>query len=239
MQLWPACAKAPITILAAANFISAVSSTIQPAFPPSSREIFCILIFFFNPQPTIGLPVKLIIFTLSSETNFSISLPDDVITLTGQKSKPISSDASLTSLPISSPQQSDDEAGFKRTTLPEASAGDNLCAIKLIGKFHGVIAKITPSGNLFIIANLFSAPFSWSIWITSPSIRLASSLPVLKVKIARSTSILASLIGFPVSKVWIWANSSFRWINLSEILSRSSAFWYVGIFLYFGKIPVR
>ncbi len=108
-----------------------------------------------------------------------------------------------------------------------------------MGKFHGVIARISPTGNLFIIPITFSDPLSRSRLINFPSIRFASSLPSLKVRAALSVSILENLSGFPVSDVIRNERSFFLSEIFFDILSRSSDLIYTGDSLYFAKTCVK
>ena len=68
MQTWPEYANEPKTRRATAQSRSAVSSTIAPALPPSSRTTFFLPASAFIFQPTDGLPVKLSSLKRSSAT---------------------------------------------------------------------------------------------------------------------------------------------------------------------------
>src|SRR5512146_3200478 len=106
----------------------------------------------------------------------------------GQKSSPSSLHASSTSFPTSIPHKGELDEGLSRITFDDARAGETLCATRLTGKFHGVMPRIKPIGNLLTIPILYSEPLSKTSGSTSPIIRGASSAPSRKVRTTLSIS---------------------------------------------------
>ena len=54
-------------------------------------------------------------------------------------------------------------AGFSTMVLPASRAAGTLKAIRISGKFHGVMAPMTPSGRRCI--STFLAPSSWITFV--------------------------------------------------------------------------
>ena len=92
------------------------------------------------------------------------------------------------------------DGGLRTIGLPEAIAGDSLCAARLSGKLNGLIAAIGPIGKRRVMPTRSFDDAIRSSGMTSPVIRSASSAPRRNVSDARSTSTRASRIGLPASR---------------------------------------
>src|SRR5712672_2104935 len=150
-QVWPALryfeAMAPLT----AASMSASSKTMNGALPPNSSDNFltvpahcCI-----SNLPTSVEPVKVNLRTIG----FEVSSP------------PTSFDGPVTQekTPFGTPARSAKAengvavAGFNTIVQPAAKAGPALRVIIAAGKFHGVIAAVTPIGSLVTTMRLSEA----------------------------------------------------------------------------------
>ncbi len=87
-------------------------------------------------------------------------------------------------------------AGLHTTALPYASAGAIFQAGIAIGKFHGVMTPITPSGSRITST---STP-GRTERTCSPAVRSASPAKNLKIHAARWTSAMPSAFGLPSSR---------------------------------------
>ena len=87
-------------------------------------------------------------------------------------------------------------------------AGASLCATRFKGKLNGVIASTGPQGNLRDSPHRPAEDGIRSRGNTSPPIRVDSSAATRNVRMARSTSARAALIGLPASRIMVCANCS-------------------------------
>ncbi len=126
---------------------SASSKTINGALPPSSRDTFLIpgAHCSISLAPTSVEPVKEILRTLGlAVSSLPMSPAEPVTTL----STPLGIPARSASSTIASAENGVCDAGLMTMVQPAASAGPALRVIIAAGKFHGVIAAVTPIGCL-------------------------------------------------------------------------------------------
>src|SRR5207247_7864248 len=85
-------------------------------------------------------------------------------------STPGGSPASSASSPIRTAVSGVSSAGLSTTQLPAASAGAHFQPTMIIGKFHGMIAPITPSGSRSVYVNIpgFTAVVSPASLVAQP-----------------------------------------------------------------------
>ena len=205
VQRWPEVPKAAHRAPSTASGISASSSTTIAFFPPSSSPSR----FRLRPAssamclPAAVDPVNDIPATRGSWTSGSpTSLPLPVTRLSTPPGSPASSKIS-TSL-VATMGVSD--AGLKTTALPAITAGKIFQEGIAIGKFHGVMQAITPSGSRTVMDHLFRS----SEGTVSPCGRRPNPAAYLAMSIASWTSPRASLSTLPISWVMIRASSSLR-----------------------------
>ena len=185
MQTWPELAKPPATMRSTARSRLAFSSMMVAELLPSSSVIIFMPASLAICRPTGGLPVKVTMLTRSSMTSLLPSvLPGPTTTCRTLSGSP----ASVRSSASRSAVTGVDDAGLSTTTLPDAIAGATLWATRLSGKLKGEIATITPRGSRSVQPMRFSPPDSALISMTSPAVRLASSLAQRKVFWARLIS---------------------------------------------------
>src|SRR6266851_8060751 len=146
-QVWPALryfeAIAPLTAIS----ISASSNTMNGALPPSSSDSFltvpahcCI-----SSLPISVEPVKVSLRTVGFEV---ISPPTSFDGPVTQEKTPFGTPARSASSHRARAENGVAVAGFSTIVQPAASAGPALRVIIAAGKFHGVIAAVTPIGSL-------------------------------------------------------------------------------------------
>src|SRR5688572_30536512 len=169
-HVWPALryfdAIAPFT----AASRSASSNTMNGALPPSSSDTFLIVPAHcdISSLPTAVEPVKLSLRTSGLLVNSPpIGFGSPVTTET----IPAGSPARSASTHNASAEYGVSSDGLITIVQPAASAGPTLRVIIAVGKFHGVIAAVTPIG-CFSTTMRLSRPWAG---ITSPYARLASS----------------------------------------------------------------
>ena len=199
MQLWPANPKPPAATRVRASPRSAVSSTITPALPPSSRITRFRPARAFMPQPTDEEPVKVSSLNRSSVTRRSPSARSMGSTDTAPGGTPASTSRRPSVRALSGVLV----AGLSTMGFPAAMAGASLWAARLSGKLNGEIAATGPTGTRRVMA---IRPWPWgarSMGSTSPPIRRASSAATSKVMAARSTSVRASRRGLPASPAMV------------------------------------
>src|SRR6202047_3393316 len=155
-QVWPAFlyfeAMAPLT----AASISASSKTMNGALPPSSSESFltvpahcCI-----SNLPTSVEPVKVNLRTIGFEVSSPPTSLEGPVT---QEKTPFGTPARSANSHKASAENGVAVAGFSTIVQPAASAGPDLRVIIAAGKFHGVIAAVTPIGSLVTTMRLSAA----------------------------------------------------------------------------------
>src|SRR5687768_5065273 len=133
-----------------ARSISASSKTMNGALPPSSIDTFLTVeaAFWMSTLPTSVEPVKVIFWTSGlAQISSPISAAEPVTMLTTPLGKPTSS----ASAPQARPEYGVCEAGLTTAVQPAASAGPIFRASMDDGKFHGVIAAMTPTGCLMVM----------------------------------------------------------------------------------------
>src|SRR3954447_724749 len=126
--------------------MSASSKTMNGALPPSSIDTFLTVTddFWIRILPTSVEPVKVIFLTNGlAQISSPISPAARVRMLTTPLGKPTSS----ASAPQARPEYGVCEAGLTTAVQPAASAGPSLRASIEDGKFHGVMAAMTPTGS--------------------------------------------------------------------------------------------
>ncbi len=126
--------------------MSASASTMFGDLPPSSSVIFFSVSAapFMIDLPVLVSPVKAILSIPGCSTSACPTVdPAPVITLSTPGGKP----TSIASSPRASAVSGVWLAGFRITTLPQASAGAIFHAASNSGKFHGTIAATTPIGS--------------------------------------------------------------------------------------------
>ncbi len=143
------------------------------ALPPSSSESFfsvgahcCISLMPTAVEP-VNESLRTIGFSQSSAPTSRDAAASAVITLNSPAGMPARS-ASATS---ASAENGVCGAGLRTMAQPAANAGPALRVIMALGKFHGVIAAVTPTGSFCTRMRLSPA---WA-GITSPYRRLPSS----------------------------------------------------------------
>src|ERR1700731_2003396 len=155
-QVWPAFryfeAIAPLT----AASISASSKTMNGALPPSSSESLltvpahcCI-----SNLPISVEPVKVNLRTIGFEVS---SPPTSLAGPVTQEKTPFGTPARSANSHNASAEKGVAVAGFSTIVQPAASAGPDLRVIIAAGKFHGVIAAVTPIGSLVTTMRLSAA----------------------------------------------------------------------------------
>ena len=115
--------------------------------PPSSSvtRLICLAAPAITPMPTSVEPVNTILRTSGWVTNRSpITEPLPGNTWNTSSGSPASSASSPSRIVVSGVHS----AGLMSTALPAASAGAKPHDAIGIGKFHGVITPMTPSGSL-------------------------------------------------------------------------------------------
>ncbi|KPC50734.1 hypothetical protein WG78_16810 [Amantichitinum ursilacus] len=169
-QVWPLLRYLEPMAPCTAASRSASSNTINGALPPSSIDIFLMVgaLCSISLAPTSVLPVKVILRTMGlAVSSPPISVDEPVSTL----KMPAGTPARSASTASASADSGVCVAGFSTIGQPAASAGPTLRVIIAAGKFHGVIAAVTPIGcfNTRMRRSLLGGA------MMSPSIRRASS----------------------------------------------------------------
>ena len=177
-----------------------------PALPPSSSTTFFLPARSFIRQPTDGLPVNVSSLNRSSATIRSPSSRVIGRMLTEPAGGPAASMISATVSIVSGSL----DGGLSTIGLPDAIAGDSLCAARFNGKLNGLMAAIGPIGKRRVMPTRSLLLGRRSRGISSPVIRSASSAPRRNVRTARSTSTSASRIGLPASSEMSRPSSSRR-----------------------------
>src|ERR1700730_3126813 len=145
-------AIAPLT----AASISASSKTMNGALPPNSSETFltvpahcCI-----SNLPISVEPVKVNLRTIGFEV---ISPPISPALPVTQEKTPFGTPARSANSHNARAEKGVAVAGFNTIVQPAARAGPDLRVIIAAGKFHGVIAAVTPIGSLVTTMRLSEA----------------------------------------------------------------------------------
>ena len=146
VQRWPAWKNAPFTATETAVGRSASSSTMSGFLPPISS---CTRAPAFTaagatPGPTSREPVKLTASMPGDDASAAPSFEPGPIT---RLSTPGGSPARCTMSTSVHGDAGTSSAGLNTTQFPNASAGAIFHAGIASGKFHGVIAAMTPSGS--------------------------------------------------------------------------------------------
>ena len=146
MHVWPALRNFEAISPSTASSRSASSKITYGAWPPSSSEsrLTWSADFRISSLPTSVEPVNEILRTRASPKSRSATMPDEreVIRLTTPGGVPASSIALTISAAVSGVAL----AGLTTLVQPAASAGPSLRVSIAAGKFHGVIAAVTPTG---------------------------------------------------------------------------------------------
>ena len=142
MHTCPAYANDPYTSRATAQSRSAVSSTIAPALPPSSRTTFFLPASAFIFQPTEGEPVNESSLYRSSPTMASPVGRSMGRMLTAPLGRSVSSRYPATR----SMTSGSFDGGLSTIEHPAAMAGATLCTARLSGKLKGLIPATGPIG---------------------------------------------------------------------------------------------
>ena len=220
MQIWPALAKAPNTAALTASSISASSSTISGALPPSSSRtgFRCSAQSLAIVLPTLVEPVKFTRLTagcaISAATTFAASAGALEITLTTPFGKP----ASFMIWPIRrwvAGQTSDD---LRTTVLPQARGVAIARTPRITGAFHGAMPRTTPAGCRTaseITPGLSAGMISPAIWVVRPA--ASRSMLAAKWTLKPAQGAVA-----PISSIMGWVNSPARASSKSAALSRSA-----------------
>src|SRR6266446_2725715 len=144
-QVWPAFryfeAIAPLTAIS----ISASSKTMNGALPPNSSDIFFIVAAHcsISNLRTVGFEVS------SPPISF-----DGPVT---QEKTPFGTPARSANSHKANAENGVAVAGFSTIVQPAAKAGPAFRVIIAAGKFHGVIAAVTPIGSLVTTMRLSEA----------------------------------------------------------------------------------
>src|SRR5678815_502533 len=169
-QVWPALRYFDATAPAIAASRSASSNTTNGALPPSSSESFFTVVEHcaISSLPTAVEPVKLSLRTIGLLVS---SPPIGLESPVTHESTPAGTPARSASTHMASAEYGVSSDGLITIVQPAAKAGATLRAIIAAGKFHGVIAAVTPIACLSTTIRL-SRPWDG---ITSPYARLPSS----------------------------------------------------------------
>src|ERR1700756_3361121 len=145
-------AIAPLT----AASMSASSNTMKGALPPNSSDIFLTVPAHssISNLPTSVEPVKVNLRTIGFEVSSPPISPDGPVT---QENTPFGTPARSANSHRASAENGVAVAGFNTIVQPAAKAGPALRVIIAAGKFHGVIAAVTPIGSLVTTMRLSEA----------------------------------------------------------------------------------
>ena len=149
-QVWPALRNLLIIAPSTAASKSASSNTINGALPPNSKDNFLIVGAHcaIKIRPTSVEPVnESLATTVLSHNTAPISRALPVITCKTPLGTPASSAKTANAMAESGVCS----AGLIIIEQPAANAGAALRVIIAMGKFHGVIAAVTPIGCLITI----------------------------------------------------------------------------------------
>src|ERR1700730_15463748 len=155
-RAWPAFRYFEAIAPLAAASISASSKTMNGALPPNSSESFltvpahCSL----SNLPTSVEPVKVSLRTIGFDV---ISPPISLEPPVTQEKTPFGTPARSANSHNAKAEKGVAVAGFSTIVQPAARAGPDLRVIIAAGKFHGVIAAVTPIGSLVTTMRLSEA----------------------------------------------------------------------------------
>jgi hypothetical protein len=150
-HVWPMLRILETRAPSTAASTSASSKTMKGAWPPSSRErrfmvsADCLI----RSLPTSVEPVKESLRTRRSSMIGAVMAEGSMPAITERT--PFGRPASSKMLAISRAERGVSSDGFMTIVQPAARAGPSLRVIMAAGKFHGVIAAVTPTGRLMTI----------------------------------------------------------------------------------------
>jgi hypothetical protein len=148
-QLCPALPNRERAAAVAARAMSASSSTTNGSEPPSSSTVF----FSAAPAacaiaaPARSLPVRVTAAIRGSATIRAETSGTRPASMTSDRNSPAGAPASVNSASIASAQPVTSGLCLSRAALPAARAAHANRSTCQNGKFHGITAKITPSGS--------------------------------------------------------------------------------------------
>ena len=127
--------------------MSASSKTMNGALPPSSNDSFLIVsaLWRISMRPTSVEPVKVILRTIGLRV---ISPPISPADPVSTESRPLGTPARSARSAKARAENGVSEAGLTTIEQPAASAGPALRVSIAVGKFHGVMAAVVPTGCL-------------------------------------------------------------------------------------------
>ena len=154
-QVWPVLRYLETMAPSTAASRSASSNTMKGALPPSSSESFLIVsaLWRISMRPTSVEPVKLSLRTSGLRV---ISPPIWLAEPVSTDSRPLGTPARSASSANANAEYGVWLAGLTTIEQPAASAGPALRASIAVGKFHGVMAAVVPTGCL--IARMRRSP---------------------------------------------------------------------------------
>src|SRR6266516_1990338 len=200
-QSWPALSNAAAGAVAAARCRSASANTILAFFPPSSSvsRLTCAAHTLMTCLPASVDPVNTTLRTAGWATSRSpATAPWPASTCTTPSGTP----ASRASSPIRSAVSGVSAAGLTMTGLPAASAGASPQDMMGMGKFHGTMTAVTPSGSQKVT---FTPP---ATGICRPVIRSGAAAKYSRTSRTAAASWRACATGCPASRTSSSASSA-------------------------------